>query len=160
MRALDRVAGLLALAAVAAPAVAWAQAAPVTPPPSAAAASNGISAIALLAVLGGLIAIVAAGVKMYDLKRKREADAEYLQAQGSDALLRESSLFGAPVTPTVHVPFWSGTPATIDVTGEVPTPEVRQIALRIIRAEASRLRSDFVIDDRMRVVARPRRRVA
>jgi hypothetical protein len=55
---------------------------------------------------------------------------------------------------------WSGTPAVIDVTGEVPSQEVREASLRIIRAEASRVRSDFTIVDRMSVVARPMTRVA
>ena len=148
-------------AALSAPAAAWAQAAPVTPPPSASAASSGTSGtIAMLAVLAGLIVIVAIGVKLYDLKRKREADSVHLQAQLSDALLRESSLFGSPVTPTVHVPMWSGTPAVIEVTGEVPSQEVRDSALAIVRAEASRVRSDFTIADKLSVIGKPVTRAA
>jgi hypothetical protein len=160
MRSLGRSARLSVLGVVSAPIAAWAQVAPVTVPPSASAASSGAGTVTMLAVLGGLIVIVAIGVKLYDLKRKREADAVHLQAQLSDALLREPSLFGTPITPTVHVPMWSGTPATIEVTGEVPSPEIREGALRIIRAEASRVRADFVIDDRMHLVARSATRAA
>ena len=164
MRSLGKFASLGVLGAIAAPVAAWAQVAPVTPPPSASAASgasgSGAGTLTMLLVLGGLIAIVAIGVKLYDLKRKREADAVHLQAQLSDALLREPSLFGTPITPTVHVPTWAGTPATIEVTGEIPSPEMRESALRIIRAEASRVRADFVIDDRMHLVARAATRAA
>ena len=163
MRSLGRSACLSILGVVSAPIAAWAQVAPVTPPPSASAASSassGASTAMMLAVFGGLIVLVAIGVKIYDLKRKREADAVHLQAQLSDALLREPSLFGMPITPTVHVPTWAGTPATIEVTGEVSSPEIREGALRIIRAEASRVRSDFVIEDRMHLVARPVTRAA
>lgn len=153
---------LLVSGAVLAPAAAWAQAAPVTPPPSAsaAAAAGSGGTIAMLAVLAGLIVIVAIGVKLYDLKRKREADAVHLQAQLSDALLREPSLYGSPVTPTVSVPMWAGTPAVIDVTGDVPSQEVREASLRIIRSEASRVRSDFTIVDKMNIAAKPMTRVA
>ena len=160
MRSLGKSARLSVLGVVTAPIAAWAQVAAVTPPPSASAASSGANTAMMLAVLGGLVVIVAIGVKLYDLKRKREADAVHLQAQLSDALLREPSLFGTPITPTVHVPTWAGTPATIEVTGEIPSPEMRESALRIIRAEASRVRADFVIEDRMHLVARAATRAA
>ena len=164
MRSLGRFASLGVLGAVAAPVAAWAQVAPVTPPPSASAASSaagaGAGTLTMMLVLGGLIAIVAIGVKFYDLKRKREADSVHLQAQLSDSLLREPSLFGTPITPTVHAPLWSGSPAIIEVTGEVPSADMREAVLRIIRSEAGRVRPDFTIEDRMHVVERPIRRVA
>jgi len=76
----------------------------------------------------------------------------HLQAQVSDALLREPSLAGLPLTPTVHVPTWTGTPATIEIMGRVSTPEVKDTVLRIVRDEAARIRSDVQIDDRLSVV--------
>jgi hypothetical protein len=152
--------GLLGLVAALAPATVWAQAAPVTPPSSAAATSAGAGALTLFAVLAGLLVIVGVGVKMYDLKRKRETEAVHLQAQVSDALLREQALFGMPITPTAHVPLWSGTPAVIEVTGRVPSPEIREAALRIIRSEAARIRSDFEIQDQIAVVPEMARRAA
>src|SRR5206468_1397035 len=97
----------------------------------------------VLVLLVGLLVVVGIGVKLYDLKRKREAEAVHLQAQVSDALLREQALFGLPITPTVRVPTWKGSPATIDVAGQVPTPEFRETAIRIIRSEAARIRQDF-----------------
>src|SRR5206468_9018413 len=74
------------------------------------------------------------------------------QAQLSDALLREPSLAGLPLTPTVHVPMRRGTPATIELMGRVPTPELKDTVLRIVRDEAARIRSDVQIEDRLSVV--------
>lgn len=152
---------LVGLAAVLAPAVAWAQAAPVTPPPTASTTAAGTAgAITMLGLILGLLVIVGLGVKLYDLKRKREADAVHLQAQVSDALLREQALFGMPITPTAHVPFFSGSPAVIEVTGHVPSSEAREAAMRLIRAEAARIRPDFTIEDRLAVDASSARRAA
>lgn len=140
-------------------AVAWAQAptapgpsvptpAAPTPTPS---TGEGVAWPILVILVLTVLGIVAIG-KMVDLKRKREAEALHLQAQISDALLRERTLFDLPITPTAHVPFWSGSPATIEVSGQVPTPEMRQAVLRIVGQEASRIRSDFRIDDRLAIV--------
>jgi hypothetical protein len=144
-------------------AVALAQTAPqpVTPiAPSDTAAGGFGGAGTVLAALLGLLVIVGIGVKFYDLRKKRESEAVHLQAQVSDALLRDQSLFGLPITPTVHVPTWSGSPAIIEVAGHVPTPQARDAARRLIEAEASRLRSDFRIEDRMAIDPNMERRVA
>jgi hypothetical protein len=120
--------------------------------PQTAAASGGMgSTITVLLLLAGLLVIVAIGVKLYDLKRKRDAEAIHLQAQVSDALLRDPNLFGLAVTPTAHVPWWSGTPARLDVAGHVPTPEARERALAVIEREARALRSDVVIADHVEI---------
>lgn len=95
----------------------------------------------------GLLVIVGVVVKLFDLRRKREAEAVHLQAQISDALLRDPNLFGLPVTPTAHAPLWSGTPVTITLTGDVPSPEVREAVRRIATAEAQRIRPDVEIHD-------------
>lgn len=134
-------------------------ASPVTPPAGTSAEGVGGGAAVIVALVG-LLVIVGAGVKLYDLKRKREADAVHLQAQVSDALLRDPSLFAMPVTPTVHVPMLKGSPAVIEVSGHVPTPEAKEAAMRIIQAEAARVRPDFVIEDRVAVVPMMERRAA
>jgi hypothetical protein len=135
---------------------------PTTPVvPSDAVAGGGFGgAGTVLAALLGLLVIVGIGVKFYDLRKKRESEAVHLQAQVSDALLRDQSLFGLPITPTVHVPTWSGSPAIIEVAGHVPTAQAREAARRLIEAEASRLRPDFRIDDRMAIDPNMERRVA
>jgi hypothetical protein len=112
----------------------------------------GITGVAVVVMVVGLLVIVGALVKTLDLKRKREAEALHLQAQISDALLRETALFGLPVTPTAHAPLWSGSPVTIELAGQVPTPELRDSVLRIAKEEAGRVRQDFRIEDRIGVV--------
>src|SRR5712692_7623685 len=134
---------------------AWAQTAPspaMSPPAPPPAADGGSTAIAAVLVVLGLLVIIGLAVKLFDLKRKRESEGVQLQAQVSDALLREPSLAGLPLTPTAHNPIWTGTPATIEVTGQVPTPELKEIALRLVRDEAARIRSDVQIEDHLSVV--------
>jgi hypothetical protein len=103
----------------------------------------------VLVLLVGLLVIVGVGVKLYDLRRSREAQAVHLQAQVSDALLRDANLFGLAVTPTVHVPWWSGTPAHLEVTGRVPDGYEQQRVLQLVEREARQIRSDVVIEDRL-----------
>ena len=47
---------------------------------------------------------------------------------------------------------WKSTPATIEMMGRVPTPELKETVLRIVRDEAARIRSDVQIEDRLSVV--------
>jgi hypothetical protein len=135
---------LLVLSAV----QAWAQAA-ATPPPG---PGGEASPVAMVLVILAVLVLLGAGVKLYDLRRKRESEAVQLQAQISDALLREQLLFGVPIMATARAPLWRRSPATIEVAGQVPSPQVRETALRIVRAEAGRIRSDFQIEDRLAVV--------
>ena len=112
--------------------------------------SGGLVMAVVLVV--ALLVIVGVAVKIYDLKRKREAEAIHLQAQISDALLRQEDLFGLPITATANVPLWSGTPATVEITGQVPSPEAHERVLRVVREESSRIRADVEIEDRVAVV--------
>jgi hypothetical protein len=130
--------------------IAWAQT-PGAPPPSAAAPQDAGSAAIGFAVIVGLLVIVGIAVKMYDRKRKRDAEAVYLQAQVSDALMRDPRLAGQVLTPTAHVATWGKGPARLEITGEVPDPAVRDLVLRVVRDEAARLRPDVEIVDRMTV---------
>jgi len=113
----------------------------------------------VIVLLVGLLVIVAVGVKLYDLKRKREAEGVHLQAQVSDALLRDPNSYGLAVTPTAHVP-WSGTPARLEVVGRVPTSESRERVLRLVEQEAQHIRPDVVLVDRLEVDAAVSARVA
>lgn len=115
------------------------------------AATDGGAMISVIVLIGGLLAVVAIAVKLYDLKRKRDAEAVQLQAQVSDALLRDEALFGVPVTPNAHVPLWSGGPATLELVGHVPSPERKQAALRVAEREATAVRPDVHVVDRMTV---------
>ena len=129
---------------------AWAQtpAAPMPAPPPTGTASQGSGGfVAAAIVIVALLVVIGVVVKLFDLKRKRSAEAVQLQAQISDALLREQNVFRLPVTPTAHVPFLKGTPATVEVSGEVPSSEMRDTVMRLVRNEASRIRQDVQIED-------------
>ena len=126
---------------------AWAQTASPAPP----AAEGAGTAIAAVVAVGGLLVLVGVGVKLLDLKHKRESESVLLQAQVSDALLRERSVARLQLTSTAHVPLWRGSPATIHMMGQVPTPELKDAVLRIARDEASRIRADVQIEDHLSV---------
>jgi hypothetical protein len=107
--------------------------------------------VAGFVVIIGLLVLVGIAVKLYDRKRKRDAEAVHLQAQVSDALMRDARLAGMVLTPTAQMGGWSKGPVTIEITGEVPDPSSRDLVLRIARDEALRIRSDVEILDRMTV---------
>jgi hypothetical protein len=125
----------------------------MAPTAGAPAAADGSGWIVASALVVGLLVIIGVLVKFYDLRRKREAEAVHLQAQISDALLRDPNLFGLPVAATAHAPLWRGTPVTIELTGEVPDPAVREAVMRIASSEALRIRPDVKIEDRLSVHA-------
>jgi hypothetical protein len=138
---------------------AWAQTSPTPVPPvapaqpSATSSDGAATGIAAIVVLIGLFAIVAVIVKVLDRKRKREAEAVHMQARISDAFLRESSLVGLPITPRAHIPFWQGSPATIELEGRVPSERLREYARKIAADEASRIRRDVRIEDHVAIAA-------
>jgi hypothetical protein len=105
-------------------------------------------AVAGFLVVLGLLLIIGVAVKLYDRKRKRDAEAVHLQAQVSDALMREAGLAGLLLTPTAHV---RGGEAVVELSGEVPDGAARETALRIAREEVARVRPDVRIVDRIAV---------
>ena len=110
--------------------------------------------------MGALLLIVGVGVKIWDAKRKREAEAVHLQSQLSDALLREADFFGLALTPTVHASLRRDAPMIIEMTGQAPSEAVRDAALRTVRDEASRIRPNFEIVDRIEIRPSAARRIA
>jgi hypothetical protein len=131
---------------------AWAQAAPTPTPGTTPGSGGGGSAIGLVLVIVAVLIILGVGVKLYDVRRKKESEAVQLQAQISDALMREQVLAGVPIIATARTSLWRRSPATIEIAGQVPSPQARDTALRIARSEAGRIRSDFQIEDRLAIV--------
>ena len=131
-------------------------AAQATPPPAvpsagSAAAGDNSGILMALALMGALLVIVGIGVKVWDVKRKREAEAVHLQSQISDALLREQDFFGLAITPTVTAGIRRSSPMQVVVTGQAPTEIIRDTALRIVEDEASRMGVDYVVINRIEV---------
>ena len=125
--------------------IAWAQT--TTAPTSAPAAGGGAAAAGFLVVIG-LLLVIGIAVKLYDRKRKRDAEAVHLQAQISDALMRDAGLAGLLLTPTASI---QGGVPVVDLTGDVPDEATHEAALKIAREEAARLRPDARIVDRTTV---------
>jgi hypothetical protein len=136
----------------------WAQTA--TPPAGGSSTDGGTALLVGGAIVVILLLVTGFIVKMFDLRRQRETEAVHLQAQVADALLRDPTLFRLPITPTAHVPLWRGTPAVIELAGQVPSEEELHAVLRAVQEEALRLRSDVRIESRIGVVPNMAQRVA
>ncbi len=107
----------------------------------------------LIMLLGiAVVGLVAVLAKAIDLKHKREDEAVQLQAQISDALLRDRTLASLLVTATVHIPLWRRSPATVEMHGRVPTGEFRQAVLHVADQEAARRLAAYEIQDRLSIV--------
>jgi hypothetical protein len=98
-----------------------------------------------VAILGGLILAVA----IMDLRRKRQAEMVAIEGQISDALMREPRLMGATLTALAHVPMSSRSAPTVEIRGAVEYPELREIAVRIVRQELLRHHADGRVEDRI-----------
>jgi len=129
---------------------------PTSPPPAASGSATTSAAGAALTIvfLVAIVAVIVVVAKYVATRRKRFGDAAVLQAQLSDVIARESQFRGLVVTPKARVSAWCGTPITIEVAGDVPTPELREAVMRIISAEASRARPDIVTEDHLFIVPR------
>ena len=82
-----------------------------------------------------LLALIA---KMLDLRLKRDGEVIAVKGVMSDALRGDPELFDLPLTMTVRVPLWRGSPVTIRVYGEVPSSDIRLTALRRVKRAAQR----------------------
>ncbi len=129
------------------------------PPPTPATPAPAGGALWAIGIIIALLVVVGLAVKLFDLRRKREAEAVQLQAQISDALLRDPAFFGLPVVANADVPLTGG-PARIEIVGQVPNEAIREAVLRLAHHEASRIRADFTIEDRLAVAPTLERHVA
>jgi hypothetical protein len=160
MKPVAIVSGVGAVAAFVRKAAAQAPPSPVTSAPGAATPGDNSGILMALALMGVLLLLVGIGVKVWDAKRKREAEAVQLQSQISDALLREPDFFGLAITPTVHAGLRREAPMLIEVTGQAPTTALRDVALRVVRDEAARMGVVYQIVDLIEIRPEVARRSA
>ena len=135
---------------------------PAAPPgmaPAAGAASDG-SAWMILGIIAAFLVALAMAVKIFDARRRRSDEAVALQSRLADALMTDPSLKSATVTPTVHVPISRGSAVIVEVSGDVPSPELRDIVLRKVRQEVSDLLPRVQIEDKLLVLPPISSRVA
>ena len=118
-----------------------------------AAAGSGQGALMFFALLAALFVIVAIAVKLLDRSRKRRDEAVLLQARIADAMLLDPSLVNLPVTATVRAPFSRSAPLTVEMSGQAPTPALRDAALETALREASESGLAFKLEDRIAVAS-------
>jgi len=145
-----------------APNTAWAQvpgAAPPATPAPAATEGGGATAVAAL-MLVVLLAIIVGGVKLYDLKRKRDEDAMILDAQIADAVLVHPHLKNFPIGASIHTSIFRRSIPVVEVSGTVATDALRELAIDIVKGEMRRHGLDATVQDHIVVDPRIVGRVA
>jgi hypothetical protein len=105
-----------------------------------------------LAFLAAIVTAVVVAARHLVVRRQRLEEAAIIQSQLTDAIAREAPFHGLVIRPKARVSGWRKSPVTIEVTGEVPTPELRETVMRVVRAEAWRLRPDVITVDYLFVV--------
>ena len=113
------------------------------------ASSNPGGAIAIVVVVVALLVVIGVGVKLYDLKRKREEEVMAVQAHLSDALLLDPSLARLPITAFASGSPWRRSRMVIAIRGPVPTPELRAAVMRLVERELSNRQPGARAEDRL-----------
>ena len=116
---------------------------------AATASSNPGGVIAIVVVVVVLLVVIGVGIKLYDLKRKREEEVMVLQSQISDALLLDPSLARLPITAFASGSPWRRSRMVIAIRGPVPTPELRAAVMRLVERELASRKPGARAEDRM-----------
>jgi hypothetical protein len=99
--------------------------------------------------LAAIVTAIVVVVRSAAARRQRLKEAAILQSQLSDAITREALLRGLAIVPRARVSGWRRSPITIEVAGEVPTPDLRETVMRVVQAEAWRLQPDVITVDHL-----------
>jgi hypothetical protein len=105
---------------------------PVAPPPAAGGAAGGIFAVISLV---GLLVLIGVAVKLHDARHRREIEGVALQTRLSDALMMDSRLSSMPIVASVHGRLRRPSSLVVEITGVVPSTELRDTAMDIVRRE-------------------------
>ena len=131
----------------------WAQGRDATGPTSpASGAGSTVSTVLALGVLAAILIAIVILARYAAARRKLNEEAVILQSQLSDIVARESQLRGLAITPQARVSGWRRREVTVEVAGDVPTPELRETVMRIVGGEARRLRPDVITLDHLFIV--------
>ena len=109
-----------------------------------------LTVLLFLAITAGLFALIA---RLVDVRRQRAEQAAVLEVRISGALEEDPIFLRSSVGPTVHVPFWRGSPARIEMRGHVASPLLEASALRIAVQAAARVRADFSVHSCLTVIS-------
>jgi hypothetical protein len=117
-----------------------------------------VSLVAIAAIFVVLLAVVAVGVKVFDLSGRREARAERVQNRITERL--RDALGVVPITVVAYSSPSARAPLVIEVTGSVRNGALRDAILETVRREAARLGRDIRVADRLEVESRADRPAA
>ena len=109
-------------------------------------------------MLVGVSLLIAGTIRYLAIRRRHDEDAAQLTEALSAPLAREPSLAGSGVMPVVTRP-WRGRPR-VELTGWVPSREIRDAAVRAIEREATKLGRPMHIVDSLEVLDRRQQRGA
>jgi hypothetical protein len=109
-------------------------------------------ALASLILVAVTVLLLLAIGKAFDFRERREEERVHLEAQIGDAFLGQAAFARSSVRPIVRIPFWRGSPARVEMVGEVQSTQLEQSALRIAAQAASRVRSDVALENHIVVV--------
>jgi len=105
----------------------------------------------VVAAAAVVVVVLWSAMTLYDRRRKRTEEAVALEARISDALMLERSLSGFPLTPAVRMSFWGRGSVTVELTGSVPRPALRQAAIDLVFLEVERTGRACSLQDRIAV---------
>ena len=103
-------------------------------------------------VVVGVTLMTVAAVLILEAQRRRDQRAASFQDQLARPIQRELAQAHVAILPTVRIPLWKAAtrPAVIQLTGQVPSADIRNRVLRLVEREAARLRY-YRIEDRIRI---------
>ena len=107
--------------------------------------------LASVALIAGAVLVLLAIGKMHDFWSKRTGQAEDLESRINGALFEHLVFLRTSIAPTIRIPFRRNVPVMIVLRGEVPSSDLERTALRLVEEAASRVRSDYVVENHMTV---------
>lgn len=112
-------------------------------------ADGGSLVVPMIAMFVVLIGALVLAVAVADLRRKRRAQAIAIEGQISDALMREPRLAGTVLTAVAQVPLGVRAAPSVEIRGQVEYPDLREVAVRIVRQELLRHHPEGRVEDRI-----------
>jgi hypothetical protein len=122
-----------------------------TIPPAAGSTGDMTGTMLGAAALIALVVVIGVAVKLFDLRRRRAEETAALESRISDALMTDSALFRLPIAVSTRRGFFGRSPVIVDVHGTVPSTELREWAITLVKSEAARSGGPFSIEDRIAV---------
>jgi CheY-like chemotaxis protein len=97
--------------------------------------------VSLVIAILTMMALAGSILTLHHVRRNRDVAELLLQLRVHDGLLSDEWLAALPIALTVRLPLAPWSPAVVEITGRVPTPELRDGVVRLAKREVSRRRT-------------------